>query len=101
MLTEGKFLAEYAYLKWQVWEALDVRDLHVTPAYRGRGLGSLPLGQIVTWGETAGVSEVWGGIVQKGTDETPFLLEWYDRHGFAGGECLLRPEGPRSTRGLT
>lgn len=80
-LARGEMLAGYAYLKWNE-DTLDIRDLHVAPRYGRLGLGDALLRRIVLWAGTAGKSKVWGGIVQKDMRESPFLLEWYQRHGF-------------------
>lgn len=81
-LVDKKGLAAHAFLKWRQPEALDIRDLHVEKKYRGSGLGTMLLDRIMSWAGTSGVTKIWGGIVQKDIDESPFLLEWYQRHGF-------------------
>lgn len=82
-LVDNEGLAAHAFLKWRQPEALDIRDLHVEKKHRGNGLGTILLDRIVLLAGTSGVAKIWGGIVQKDMDESPFLLEWYQRHGFS------------------
>lgn len=49
---------------------------------RGNGVGSLLLNRVIEEAKGRGVREIWGSIVQKDLDVSPFLLAWYARHGF-------------------
>ncbi len=94
-ITDGSRLTAYAYLKWQS-DSLDIRDLHVVAQFRRRGLGDILLSRIVSWAQIAGIEEVWGGIVLEDINESPFLLDWYQRRGFK----VEFPEAPGTRTSL-
>jgi GNAT superfamily N-acetyltransferase len=50
--------------------------------YRGRGLGTILLQQVLSTAKETGVKEIHGSIVQDDVDTTPHLLDWYKRYGF-------------------
>jgi GNAT superfamily N-acetyltransferase len=50
--------------------------------YRGRGLGTILLQQVLSTAKETGVKEIHGSIVQDDIDTTPHLLDWYKRYGF-------------------
>ena len=51
--------------------------------FRGNGIGSLLLDRTISESKLRGCREIWGSIIQKDQETTPFLLEWYTRHGFS------------------
>lgn len=61
-------------------------------SFRGRGIGGRMLKRLLLEAEAIGVEEVWGSVVQSDIDRSPFLIQWYVRHGFAvtepDGECV-------------
>lgn len=63
-----------------------------TRSFRGQGVGSLLMETLIALAGPRGVREVWGSVTQHDIDETPFLLSWYERLGFAvrapDGECI-------------
>ena len=56
------------------------------PSFRGKGIGNLILERLLTEAAALGVVEVWGVVVQDDLDRAPFLLRWYERHGFTISE---------------
>ncbi len=75
-----------AGLPWFIRQWLPTRRL------RRRGIGSALLRRVLREADADGVREVWGCVTQKDLTESPFLLRWYERHGFAIGapddECM-------------
>jgi GNAT superfamily N-acetyltransferase len=69
-----------------------LRGKPVVESFRGRGIGNLMLEHFLAWCWEMNVSEVYGSVVQMDMDETPWLLDWYVRHGFEvrapGDRCL-------------
>ena len=54
--------------------------------FRHRGIGSRLINRIISEAAAAGVREVWGSVTQSDIDQTPFLLQWYERMGFVVSE---------------
>ena len=59
-----------------------LRQKPVTESFRGKGYGTKMLAHVLVWCREMGFSQAYGSIVQQDLDETPALLEWYQRHGF-------------------
>lgn len=51
-------------------------------SFRGHGIGTSMVEHFLDWCRTNGKNEAYGTVVQKDLDETPGLLDWYQRHGF-------------------
>lgn len=52
-------------------------------AFRRRGLGSAMLEFVVGFGKAKGADAIWGFINKEDLQKTPYLLDWYQRHGFS------------------
>lgn len=59
--------------------------------YRHHGLGSELLKFVIEQARNLGIRHIYGSIVQRDIDQTPNLLEWYQRHGFV--LCQDSPRG--------
>ena len=61
-------------------------------ALRRTGIGRALLQEYLRRADAAGITEIWGSVTREGLDEHPFLLRWYEKHGFivsgADAECL-------------
>ncbi|MEX0777189.1 MAG: hypothetical protein WD042_15905 [Phycisphaeraceae bacterium] len=61
-------------------------------SYRGQGIGGLLLRHLLREADAMAAEEVWGFVVQDDLSRSPFLLEWYGRHGFEvvapDAECM-------------
>ncbi len=64
------------------WFTRWLRRKPVVESFRGRGIGNLMLKHFLAWCREMNMSEVYGSVVQMDMDETPWLLDWYIRHGF-------------------
>lgn len=53
-----------------------------TESFRGRRIGTTMLEHFLGWCREMKFHESFGSIVQQDLDESPWLLEWYRRHGF-------------------
>ncbi len=50
--------------------------------YKGQGIGRRLLDAFVKTAQEEGISEVWGSVTQEDIQQTPYLLDWYQRLGF-------------------
>ncbi len=50
--------------------------------YRGRGLGTALLNRLIDHTRAAGAEELWGEVFQQDIQNSPELLDWYQRLGF-------------------
>ena len=50
---------------------------------RGRGIGRELLTGILKAADSAGIRTIWGRVTADDLKETPGLLDWYRRYGFA------------------
>lgn len=64
------------------WMPGGLRRKPVSESFRGRGYGTKMLMHFLVWCREMGFSQAYGSIVQHDLDETPGLLEWYQRRGF-------------------
>jgi GNAT superfamily N-acetyltransferase len=66
------------------WEgsAIENFGILIEPNYRGLGLGSGLLQELITLAHNYRASVIRGIVRQADLDERPFLLQWYRRHGF-------------------
>jgi hypothetical protein len=59
------------------------RMLPGTPkTYRGNGLGTALLKQVMATAQDLGIHTIYGSVTQADLDTTPYLLDWYKRQGF-------------------
>jgi GNAT superfamily N-acetyltransferase len=58
-----------------------LRPKEKTKSFRGRGIGSMMLEQFLNWCRETKISEVFGSVTQSDLKESPWLLDWYRRHG--------------------
>jgi hypothetical protein len=65
---------------------------HEAVNFQGSGIGSELLSRLRSWCASNCVTEVFGSVTANGLAETPGLLEWYAKRGFAThpplDECL-------------
>ena len=47
-----------------------------------RGLGNQLLDQLVAKAKSEGINEIYGSVTHDDVVRTPYLLAWYQRHGF-------------------
>lgn len=66
---------------WRTYEGLPQN-------FQRRGVGGRLLQLIIAKAQADGAKEVWGFIVDQDLKASPFLPEWYKRHGFE----LLEPD---------
>ena len=50
--------------------------------YRGQGLGSALLSYLIEHARTQGFASLWGEVFRPDVENTPKLLDWYQKHGF-------------------
>jgi GNAT superfamily N-acetyltransferase len=59
---------------------------------RRTGIGRDLLNEYLRRADAADIREIWGSVTKQGLSEHPFLLRWYEKHGFvvteADAECL-------------
>lgn len=63
-----------------------------TKSYRCRGIGSKLLTEFLNICRSRGMREAVGSVVQQDIDATPWLLAWYQKHGFAERSLSKDPE---------
>jgi hypothetical protein len=51
-------------------------------SYRGKGIGSILLDHFLGWCRDVNVVDVYGSVTASDLQKTPWLLDWYRRHGF-------------------
>ena len=47
-----------------------------------RGIGSQLLDMLITKARSEGIAVIYGSVTQDDIENTPYLLDWYQRHGF-------------------
>ena len=47
-----------------------------------RGIGNQLLDQLVAKAKSEGITEIYGSVTHDDVVRTPYLLAWYQRHGF-------------------
>lgn len=50
--------------------------------YRGRGLGSILLRQLIAYSRERAFQSIHGQVFRADLENTPYLLQWYRQHGF-------------------
>mgnify|MGYP003594424609 CR=1 FL=1 len=82
------------------------------PQNRGHGIGKCLLDEFLKTAREEAISEVWGSVTQDDIQQTPYLLDWYQRLGFTisepDGECIetaakkivLKLKGEEAARAL-
>ena len=60
--------------------------------FRGLGIGSRLLHAFINAAKQLRIREIWGSVTEGGVKETPYLLDFYKRHGFSitepDAECM-------------
>jgi len=51
--------------------------------YRGRGLGTALLKEVIAIARHTGFKRIYGSVMRDDITRIPYLLEWYQRHGFS------------------
>lgn len=73
-------------------DRLRIDDFHVNEDHRRHGIGHELLVRLLSEAKHGGIQEVWGSIVDRDLSESPFLLDFYQRHNFElrepDAECL-------------
>lgn len=81
-----------------IFEPLDIKPWWVRlfpflykqrASYKGRGLGSAMLNYIIASARKMGISEIRGWINGDDLEATPYLLEFYRKHGFTVNDSNL------------
>jgi hypothetical protein len=50
--------------------------------YRRQGLGSALLSHLIDYARSQGFQSLWGEVFRPDVENTPGLLQWYQKHGF-------------------
>ena len=60
-----------------------IEYIEVSEQYRGRGLGTILLDEVIRLARVDRLEEVWGWVTLAHFLATKHLLEWYSKYGFA------------------
>ena len=47
-----------------------------------RGIGSQILDMLIAKARSEGIADIYGSVTQDDIENTPYLIDWYQRHGF-------------------
>jgi hypothetical protein len=67
---------------WVIWRPGLRNELPQPINYRGRGLGSVLLRQLISYARERTFQSIQGQVFQADIENTPYLLRWYRQHGF-------------------
>jgi hypothetical protein len=67
---------------WLTWRPGFRSQLPQPINYRGRGLGSILLRQLIDYTREHAFQHIQGQVFRADTENTPYLLQWYRHHGF-------------------
>lgn len=67
------------------------------PHFRQRGLGSAMLSAVIMQAEKLNVDAISGFVTSDDLQKTPYLLEFYEKHGFNVQRTLGHTEGTAAT----
>jgi len=86
----------YVNLSWNSPTVMQLADIHLELPYRNRGIGTALLPLLDTIARRNHLTMITGFVVEDDVHETVYLLDWYERNGFAvvrdpGGAQISRP----------
>ena len=67
---------------WVMWGARLRNELPQPINYRGQGLGSILLRQLIAYTRERAFQNIQGQVFRADVENTPYLLQWYRQHGF-------------------
>lgn len=67
---------------WMTWGQRLRNELPEPINYRGRGLGSVLLRQLIAYTQERAFQSIQGQVFRADVENTPYLLQWYRQHGF-------------------
>jgi len=67
---------------WVTWRPGLRSELPQPINYRGRGLGSILLRQVIAYTRERAFQSIQGQVFRADVENTPYLLQWYRQHGF-------------------
>jgi hypothetical protein len=68
--------------RWVMWGARLRNELPQPVNYRGRGLGSILLRQLIAYTRERAFQSLQGQVFRADVENTPYLLQWYRQQGF-------------------
>jgi ribosomal protein S18 acetylase RimI-like enzyme len=74
--------AGYVEISWSGDDHISDFGIMIEPAFRKMGLGSVLLRALISEARARSVVQIEGFVRRSDLDAQPYLLRWYERHGF-------------------
>ncbi len=81
-IRDEQAVAAAAGVSWRYGDTLMIAQLSVSGPYRERGLAVPLIGEIITLACRQGIAMIRGVVVHTELEDSPELLNWYERSGF-------------------